>query len=245
MFRKEVQLLSVRQVRRTLLALLVGFGSSAAFAQVNPPAWWNQSPNDQGTVSMCFNFDTNAFPPVASIRNVPSWFPSGDGSWTKTGAASWFAGPYGSHSGVWGIDGSNTSSSLEIQGANQTSPGDITRMWVQFDYLVSSTGQLGITYDSSPGSISNGFSSSSTNLETVPGVGTWVRNTVTWNVTVQPTYERVRWTMSALPGTASTVLVDNFCFGSHNEPVPEPATAVALGMGICSLLYVWRKTSRC
>ncbi|MCB8932799.1 MAG: PEP-CTERM sorting domain-containing protein [Chthonomonadaceae bacterium] len=236
---------SISAYRRRALALAVASAvSGSAIAQVNPPSWWNQIPNDESTISLGFAFDTNAFPPVASIRNVPTWFPAGAGTWTKSSGLSYFAGPFGAHSGAWGGIGSGASGgSMDVTIPNQFSASNVKHVWLQFDYLISGPNTIGVSIDGPPGSTFSNAVTTYDVLENVVGVGDWVRSTTSFDITPQPSWESIRWNVGTGP-FGGVALVDNIFIGTHCEPVPEPASMTLAAFALCAAFRKRRGSNR-
>lgn len=204
-----------------------------ALAQVGPPSWWGAL--DENTVSMSFQFPTDAWPPIAGFSALPSWYEGT--TWTKGGTRTpqWAANLSG-HTGVWGLtSGAAGEGSLELKLDNQPRDGWVKHVWYQFDLYLSGGGCC-LTEDSSP---DTGISNKWAIYEELQ-FG-WQRVTGGFDVYPQPAWETLTWDFVTPSGGYAAI--DNVYVASHCM-VPEPSSLAALDAMATGLLFSIRRRKR-
>jgi MYXO-CTERM domain-containing protein len=193
--------------------------TQTAFAQVNPPSWWNV--NDGMTSSFSWSFDTDTFPPVPTVDLEPYGSPE----WTKTDGIAWLDS-WNGHDGIWGVNpGGEGTLSLSLK--NMPVPTNTKHMWCQLDFYTQFGSGLTPYLEASPGCE---IKDVVVNLENLSDG--WRRATVTYDILPQPGWEKVHFVFGSPAGTNVGAYMDNLYVGTHCSPtVPSPAALLPFVLG--------------
>jgi hypothetical protein len=209
---------------RVLAVLAAASQVVPSTAQVNPPSWWGQQ--DGFTSFFGWRFDQPDFPPVPDL----AWQPFGAPSWNVSGHVGW-KNQVTDHQGVWGIDlGIGTTGEITVLLPNARLSEYFKHVWLQVDFFESAPvgSDVSLVVQTEQSSTIGNITESVVAL----GAG-WHRSTVEFTITPQPNWES--FTFQFIAGPESAPFIDNLYIGTHCEPVPEPATLTALGIGLAAL----------
>lgn len=218
--------------------------ASPAGAQVDPPPWWRNQ--DNVTVSLCYRFDKDVYPPTPDIRVVPGWFPDPGVNWQRgrtegNGTPEWFPAVE-NHDGVFQTAGQGVAGFLSFTVANQTVLTNTKHIWLQFDWFRNDNGSgVGVGYDDNTVNHMSNLMENDVNIG-----GRWNRRTITFDITPQPDQETISLNLNGNPFGFSQIAIDNVYFGANCTPTvqaaPEPGSiALFAGMGITGSLCALRR----
>lgn len=206
---------------------------TGAFAQVNPPSWWNT--NDGFTTSACWDFENPNDPFFDSVGlnpyGQPQWTGSGDNYWNN----------HDIMIDGTGLDGTPEQSEFGFRIPNRINPDRRKLFWMQFTYRFDGPYYAWMSWNGAQLE-----SWTTVSFEDLNGDGTRWRWTMEGSFKPQPEWEAVGMGAGFTDATGQynpgVVFLEEMCFGTHCVLVPEPSSVAALAIGGVALLMRRRKS---